>query len=244
VTNRYVAVLVPDPTRADPDSADPDSMGAAPPGVDPGEFRLALLEDTYEVVAGLDLVTPALVLNGRTWPAAEAVTWPGTPIIRATTLSAAFAQLSELGAEQAAIVAPDAPDLPPLLIGKLFRALGTGGGDERRTAGRNERRPVQAAVCPAKDGVAGSGGPAHDGGLVALAVWLPAPRWLLDCATEVGLDAPDAFARLRAAAPRPGAVQAGPGWHRLRGPADLAFLDPGLEGWENTRALLAGHPLR
>jgi hypothetical protein len=35
----------------------------------------------------------------------------------------------------------------------------------------------------------------------------------------------------------------GPGWHRLRTPDDLRLLDPGLEGWENTRALLEGHPL-
>jgi hypothetical protein len=229
VTNRYVAVLVP---RAAP---------AAPPGIDPDEFRLALVEDTYEVVAGLELVTPALLLKQddpevqqddaeaprdgpgvqQTDPEAEAITWPGTPILRAANLVDAYDRLRELGAEEAAIVAADAPDLPPLLIGKLFRALGH----------------APAAVCPHTDG----------GGLVALAVRLPAPPWLFHVATGTGLgvlDMPDAFARLRAAAPRPGAVQAGPGWHRLRDPADLAFLDPGLEGWENTRALLAGHPLR
>ncbi|NVI88416.1 hypothetical protein HUX53_14355, partial [Actinomadura sp. BRA 177] len=54
--------------------------GNVPPGVDPDEFRLALLEDTYEVVAGLELVTPALVLDPPDQPDAEAVTWPGTPI--------------------------------------------------------------------------------------------------------------------------------------------------------------------
>jgi hypothetical protein len=117
------------------------------------------------------------------------------------------------------VIAADAPDLPPLLIGKLFRAL--------------EHAP--AAACPSEEG-----------GLVALAVRLPAPSWLFHVAAGAGLgvlDMPDAFALVRAAAPRPGAVQAGPGWHRLRDPSDLAFLDPGLEGWENTRALLAGHPL-
>ncbi|WP_284454825.1 hypothetical protein [Actinomadura madurae] len=35
----------------------------------------------------------------------------------------------------------------------------------------------------------------------------------------------------------------GPAWHRLRTLDDLRLLDPGLEGWENTRALLEGHPL-
>ena len=193
---------------------------AAPPGIDPGEFRLALLEDTYEVIAGLELVRPALIQPGDDDLAAEAITWPGTPIVRADDLRAALARLAGLGAEQAVIVVGDAPDLPPLLIGKLFRALAH----------------AQAAVCPAAGG-----------GLVALAVPLPAPSWLFHGMTGSGFalfDLPDAFARLRAAAPRPGAVQDGPGWHRLRAPADLDFLDPGLEGWDSTRALLSGRPLR
>ena len=178
-----------------------------------------MLEDTYDMVAGLDLVTPALILNGEEWPAAAAVTWPGTPVLRAESLTDAFDRLQGLGAEQAAIVAADAPDLPPLLIGKLFRALGH----------------AHAAVCPAAAG-----------GLVAIAVPLPAPGWLRDRMTEAdfGLfDLPDAFVQLRAAAPRSGLVQDGPGWHRLRSAADLALLDLGLEGWENTRGLLTGRPL-
>jgi hypothetical protein len=208
-----------DPRPSDVRPDPPPRGGAVPPGVDGDEFRLALLEDTYEVVAGLELVRPALILTGGDWPAAEAVTWPGTPIVHAGDLAAALERLRELGAEQAVVVAGDAPDLPPLLIGKLFRALGH----------------AQAAVCPA-DG----------GGLVALAVPLPAPSWLFHGVAGSGFelfDLPDAFRRLRAAAPRPGLVQAGPGWHRLRAPGDLALLDPGLEGWESTRALLSGHPL-
>jgi hypothetical protein len=200
VTCRYVAVLV-------------DSAGnASPPGVDPAEFRLALLEDTYEVAAGLDLVTPALVAAPPISPEIESITWPGTPIVPAEGLGEAFARLHELGAEQAAIIAADAPDLPPLLIGKLFRALSH----------------APAAACPAEDG------------LVALAAWLPLPDWLRTALDTVDLDTPDAFERLRAAAPRPGLVQSGPGWHRLRWPADIARLDPGLEGWDNTRVLLGG----
>jgi hypothetical protein len=34
-------------------------------------------------------------------------------------------------------------------------------------------------------------------------------------------------------------IATAPGWHRLRTPADLTRLDPGLEGWDNTRALLS-----
>ncbi|TDD81428.1 hypothetical protein E1293_18745 [Actinomadura darangshiensis] len=192
-----------------------------PPGIDPGEYRLALLEDTYEVVAGLELVTPALVLDPPDQPDAEAVTWPGTPIVREPSLTGAFAALHALGAESAALIAPDAPDLPPLLIGKLFRALGS----------------APAAACRAEGGA-----------LVALAARLPLPAWLAaalrdPALRDTGLDTPDALDRLRAAAPRPGLVPQAPGWHRLRTLDDLRFLDPGLEGWENTRALLEGHPL-
>jgi hypothetical protein len=193
VTSRFVAVLAGD-------------TAPAPPGIDPAEFRLAVLEDTYEVVAGLDLVTSVLALP-RPDPDAEAITWPGTPIVQTTGLTALLGSLRELGADQAAVIAHDAPDLPRLLIGKLFRALGGG----------------EVAICPARGG-----------GLVALAARLPAPAWL------DGIDLDSEPSRLRAAADRPGAVRSGPGWHRLRTSADLARLDPGLEGWDNTRTLLAG----
>ncbi|HZE34779.1 MAG TPA: DUF2064 domain-containing protein [Actinoallomurus sp.] len=181
---------------------------ATPPGADRAEFRLAMLEDTYEVVAGLEFVTPVLALTEPDEDA-EAITWPGTEVVRTTGLWALLGQLAALGADQAAVVAHDAPDLPPLLLGKLFRALGSG----------------EVAVCPAKDG-----------GLVALAARLPAPPWL----KEIDLDTPDAPRRLRAAAGLQGAVRSGPGWHRLREPQDLSRLDPGLEGWDNTRVLLGG----
>ncbi|WP_084219317.1 hypothetical protein [Spirillospora albida] len=194
----------------------PRPNAPAPPGIDPDALRLAALEDTYEVAAGLDLVTAALVLDPPHQPDAEALTWPGTPIVRASGAAAAFAALHAEGATEAALLAGDAPDLPPLLIGKLFRALGS----------------AAAAACAAEGG-----------GLVALAAHLPLPDWLAGALRTVDLDTPDALARLRAAAPRPGLIPQGPGWHRLRGPHDLARLDLGLEGWENTRALLEGHPL-
>jgi glycosyltransferase A (GT-A) superfamily protein (DUF2064 family) len=195
VTARFVAVLA-------------GRAVATPPGADRTEFRLAMLEDTYEVVAGLEFVTPVLALTEPDEDA-EAITWPGTEVVLTTGLWALLDQLADLGADQAAVVAHDAPDLPPLLLGKLFRALGSG----------------EVAICPAKDG-----------GLVALAARLPAPPWL----KEIDLDTPDAPSRLRAAAGLPGAVRSGPGWHRLRAPQDLSRLDPGLEGWDNTRVLLGG----
>lgn len=203
MTTRYVAVL----TSAEPSKA-------VPPGIDPEAFRLALLEDVYEVVAGLDLVVGALALIGSD-PAAETITWPGTPVLRvsgADPMAETFAVMHANGAEQAAIIAPDAPDLPSLLIGKLFRGLGQG--------------EVVVASAPG-------------GGLVAIAARLPAPDWI----AGIDLDTSDAATRLRAAAGRQGVVRSSPGWRRLRTPADLDRLDSGLEGWDNTRALLSGRPL-
>lgn len=66
------------------------------------------------------------------------------------------------------------------------------------------------------------------GGLVLLATRLPAPT--LACGATGG--------DLDGSLP-PGARETLP-WRRLRRPADLARLDPGLEGWEATRALLSG----
>lgn len=76
--------------------------------------------------------------------------------------------------------------------------------------------------------------PAQAGGLLGVAARLPAPDWL----PEVDLDTDPAL--ITAAAPRRGDVAVTPSWRRLRGPADLATLDRGLEGWEATRALLDG----
>lgn len=226
----------------------------APPGVEPAAFGRALVEDTADLVVGLELVTPAIALTpaGETalggYPVEELV-WPGTQVIRlgggagpgadpdgdrpgadpdgdppdsggaegAPGLAArVLRELADLGASQAAVLAADVPDLPPLLIGKLFRALGS-------------QRRGQIAVCP------GEGG-----GLVALAAWLPAPGWLagVQAGHASELDVTDIAERLRGAAPHRGAVRAGPGWHRIRSPADVRRLDPGLEGWDATRELL------
>ncbi|MBG0815173.1 hypothetical protein [Planomonospora sp. ID82291] len=185
------------------------AAAAAPPGVDPGAFLAAVAEDTYEMAAGLDFVTPVLVTSV---PGLEEIVWPGTPILEiapglsgGALVAAAFAALPYGG--QAVLVSADAPDLPPLLVGKLFRALGR----------------ARIAVCPAEGG-----------GAVALAAHLPYPEW-----ADAGFDDPDPVGTLRARAPGGRMVATGPGWHRLRAPGDLGWLDPGLEGWDNTRALLS-----
>jgi hypothetical protein len=74
--------------------------------------------------------------------------------------------------------------------------------------------------------------PSLTGGLLGLAVRLPAPDWLPPLDLDSGVQ------DVRAAAPEPGQVGVGTGWHRVTGPDGLAQLDLGLEGWEATRALL------
>ncbi|GII57040.1 hypothetical protein Pth03_54290 [Planotetraspora thailandica] len=181
----------------------PGMADATPPGVDPEEFLLAMAEDTYEMVAGLELVEPVIVSAGV--PGLEAIAWPGTPVLAVASPAEAFAALP-YGSE-AVVISGDAPDLPPLLVGKLFRELG--------------RAPI--SVCPAEGG-----------GAVAVAARLPLAEW-----ATPDFDEPDVVGMLRRQAPGRRMVATGPGWHRLRKPADISRLDPGLEGWDNTRALLS-----
>jgi hypothetical protein len=211
-----------------------------PPGVPAANWALALGTDVAELLDDMELVT-AYVLErpGAAGVAAET----GLPVVVAPstgagmgagssgvsgTASVTMASLAASAAapvtsaapapsaapddhpEQAAVVAGDAPDLPPLLIAKLFRSLGR----------------ADVAVCPA-DG----------GGAVALAARLPPAAWVVDA--DPDLDEFDVLSRLRVAAPRSSAVFVGPGWHRLRAPGDVAFLDPNLEGWPETRRLLS-----
>ncbi|MFI6677865.1 hypothetical protein [Kribbella sp. NPDC050470] len=183
----------------------------APPGRDPEAWRLALAEDTYEVLAALDRVDVAVaVLGGGDAAVAEvaALTWPGTPVYAANTVLDAVA----LAGPAAAVVAVshDVPDLPGLLIGKLFRALST----------------ADIAVTPSEDGT-----------LAAIGVNIPTADWVTTTAPTFNTPLAD----LESRKPRRHAVAIGPGWHRLQSPADIARLDPGLEGWDATRSILR-HP--
>lgn len=182
----------------------------SPPGIDPDAWRHALAEDMVDLLAALAEVEPAVACVPADRALAQALVWPGMRVYELPDLTVAsvLAAAGQDGYEQAAIVSPDAPDLPAMLIGKLLRPLTT------RTL----------AIAPAVNGA----------GLLGLAARLPTPGWL----PAVDLAGADA-AQLRAAAPRPSDVAVSPGWHRLRGPDDLRRLDPGLEGWEATRALLS-----
>lgn len=180
-----------------------------PPGVEPDSWRRALAEDVVDLLATLAEVTPAVAVLAGDRALADALVWPGTRVyeVPALTSGAIFEAAGRDGYEQAALLAPDAPDLPGMLVGKLLRPLSS--------------RPVSVA-------------PSGTGGLLGLAVRLPVPEWL----PSVDLEA--AVEDLRKAAPQPGRVAMATGWHRLTGPDALNRLDPGLEGWEATRALLSG----
>jgi hypothetical protein len=181
---------------------------------DESPLALAMLEDVVDLVEGMSEVEAVLALRPEAGDAVRDVTWPQMPVVTADTASvlAVIDGVAELGADEVTVVCPDAPDLPALLLGKLHSAL---------TA-------AQVAVCP------------DDGGsLVALATVLPVPAWLREA--DPSLDDVAALSRLRALAP-PRTLVVGPGWHRIRTPDDVARLDPGLEGWEATRALLGGQP--
>jgi len=180
-----------------------------PPGVDPDAWRRALAEDAVDLLVTLAEVTPAVAVLPADRALADAVVWPGTRVweVPVLTSGAVFEVAGQEGYEQAALLAPDAPDLPGMLVGKLLRPLSS--------------RPVSVA-------------PSGTGGLLGLAVRLPVPEWLPDVDLDAGVE------DIRTAAPQPGQVAAATGWHRLTGPEALRLLDPGLEGWDATRALLGG----
>ena len=189
----------------------PPAARACPPGIAPAEFARAMAEDVADLLADLPGLDPVVAAAPDRVADAEDVVWPGTPVLEVAGGPVdVLTALAEQGYDEAAVFAADVPDLPGLLVAKPFSALSTA--------------PVAAA-------------PADGGGLVALACRLPVPAWL---PVDVDLDEPYAVERLKAAAPSPGDVVLTPAWRRLRRREDLAALDPDLEGWEATRALLAG----
>ena len=189
----------------------PPAARACPPGIAPAEFARAMAEDVADLLADLPGLEPVVAAAPDRVADAEDVVWPGTLVLEVAGLPVdVLAALAGQGYDEAAVFAADVPDLPGLLVAKPFSALSTA--------------PVAAA-------------PADGGGLVALACRLPVPAWL---PVDIDLDEPYAVERLKAAAPSPGDVVLTPAWRRLRRREDLAALDPDLEGWEATRALLAG----
>jgi hypothetical protein len=185
-------------------------MPWSPPGVDPAAWRVALAEDTLDILAQLAEVDAGVAVAEADERLLSEVGWPGLRRYVRPTLAVRgiFATAADDGYDQAALLTADAPDLPGMLIAKLLRPLTS--------------RPVAVA------GVIGGDG------LIGLSSVLPAADWLPDATLDELT--PQA---LRRYAPRATDVAPATGWHRLRSPADLARLDPRLEGWDATRALLS-----
>ena len=181
------------------------AAAAAPPGVEPDALRRAALADTYEVVA--DLVDVRSGIAGD--ETVGELLWPGALQLPDLDVIALARRLAP-EADELVVVPGDAPDLPALVLAKVFKVL-------HRT---------DVAVAPER------GGP----GCVALGLRLPLAPWL--DAEVLDLDV-DPYERLLVRAPRRAACQRTPDWHRLRTPEAVGRLDPGLEGWEETRFLLA-----
>ena len=183
----------------------------SPPGIDLVKWRKALAEDVVDLLAMLAQAEPAIAAAPADRGLAEEIAWPGMRIY----------------------------DVPAATVRPVLDAAAADGFDQAAVLAADapdvpgmilgkllrplETKPV--AVAPA----------GASGGLLATAARLPAPDWLadhdLDTATPMGL---------RRTAPEPSLVESTPDWKRLRGPADLSTLDPALEGWDNTRALLGG----
>ena len=191
--------------------AGPPAAQACPPGIAPAAFARALAEDVADLLADLPGLDPVVAAAPDRVADAEDVVWPGTPVLR-TPRGRPVDVLVALAERGYDEAAVVVADAPDL-PGLLVA----------KPFSALSTAPVAAA-------------PAEGGGLVALASRLPVPAWL---PVDVDLDEPYAVERLKAAA-EPGELVVTPSWRRLRRPEDLAGLDPDLEGWEATRALLTG----
>jgi hypothetical protein len=188
--------------------AGPPATRACPPGVAPDAFARALAEDVADLLADLPGLEPVVAAAPDRVADAEDVVWPGTPVLEVG---------SGRPAEVFTLLAAEGYDEAAVVV-----------ADAPDLPGLLVAKPFSALA-----EVLVAAAPAVGGGLIALATRLPAPAWLPD----VDLDEPYAVERLRVAAP-PGALTLTPTWRRLRSREDLAGLDPDLEGWEATRALL------
>ncbi|GAA4689435.1 hypothetical protein [Phytohabitans rumicis] len=182
-----------------------------PPGVDAAAWRAALAEDLVDLLATLNEVEPAIAALPADRALAESVAWPSMPVYDVPDLSAGAIF---------AVAAKDGYEQAAAVAGDAPDVPGLLVGKLLRPL---TTRPL--AVAPADPGP----------GLLGVAARLPAPDWLPAFDLDSG-----ALAEIRAAAPRPADVGSSPPWRRLRTPADLATLDPAVEGWDTTRALLGG----
>jgi hypothetical protein len=185
------------------------ASAAAPDGVDRDAFAWACLADCYEVAA--DLVEVESGIAGP--PQVAELLWPGSWHLADGLGVLELAESVALRVDELVVLTADAPDLPGLVLAKMFQVL----------------HRVDLVVAPQRNG----------GGCVALGVALPPSDWL----TNEVLDLQRCpVARLRSGVSRSRWALA-PAWHRLQRPDHVARLDLGLEGWNQTRALLV-NPVR
>jgi hypothetical protein len=186
-----------------------DARLGAPPGIDPATFAAACLADSYEVVAGLTDVQ-----SGIAGPAEiRDLLWPGDRWWPANLGVSDLAMDVAGDIDKLVVIPADVPDLPALVLAKVFRAL-------QRT---------DLVIAPER----------RSSGCVAIGVSIPLAAWI---PADLDLDS-NPIARLQEAAPRRNRYTMAPAWHRMRTQTAVERLDPGLEGWEETRALLSGLPL-
>jgi hypothetical protein len=182
-----------------------------PPGTGPAEWRAALAEDVVDLLARLAQAEPAIAATTEDLDLAREIAWPGMPIYEVPTATV----LPVLEAAE-----KHGFDQAAVLAADAADVPGMILGKLLRPL---SSKPV--AVAPT----------GQESGLLAVAVRLPVPEWLAD--TDLDTATP---MTVRRTAPQPSLVESTAEWRRLRGPHDLATLDPALEGWENTRAILGG----
>jgi hypothetical protein len=180
----------------------------SPPGTDLESWRSAMAEDLVDLLTPLPRVQPAIAAVAADLSLAAKIAWPSTRIYEVEAPTIRAA-LAAAWADGHDKAAVVLADAPDLPAMLIGKLL----------------RPLSTRVVAVA--------PAHDGGLLGAAARLPLPDWLPELDAETG----DVVAARRSA-PEPTMVASAPGWHRLRGPADLRRLDPGLDGWDATRAIL------
>ena len=142
-------------------------------------------------------------------PDLDELLWPDAVRLDDQGLAELLHACAEL-ADEVVLVPADVPDLPGLVLAKQLKVL----------------HRADVAVAPERDGP----------GCVALGFRLPVAGWVPVADLDLDLDP---RSMLRAVAPSRELVVTTPDWHRLRGPTGVHRLDPALEGWEETRALLS-----
>ena len=146
-----------------------DASAATPEGIESEAFAAACLLDSYEVLA--DLIE---VRSGIAGPTSVAdLLWPGAMHLPPDITVPTMARLLSEEADELVVVPADVPDLPGLVLAKLFKVL-------HRT---------DIAIAPERIGT----------GCVALGMSLPLADWIPEDAFDLDQNP---FTRLITIAPR------------------------------------------